>query len=285
MKKLLLIILGSTSFIGSVFADSNPAGIHFSNNTKSTIYLVSDYTSGSDNCSGKFTGTQNVGSGDDYSFHMVTKGEHDHDHCSVKLLGYLTPNLDPSSQVLEENFSLASSDTKSSNTNYSAVITSHDTPSSKPTMCPLGYSCSTTLTDSTSALYFNISDHNKYANVHFVNGDFTNPVYMRVLKADDSDCTDSVDGSYHKVDPSKSTTDYIRNTHIGKFCKYNVTIATDSKGDNAACGYDVTIGNDSNDSTYVENVDNQAVKLPTYNCFIGDDTNKFETTLTAAPIR
>jgi hypothetical protein len=259
----------------SSMAFSNQVHSHLENNTKNILYVSSNFTD-TGSCFSISPELHQVSPGDSYEFNYITSTGDGTNDCHVDLLAYADESK--SNLVGKEHFVISIKD------NYADMdIVKHDTP---PSICGLGMTCSINLENSNKDLYLSVSDKdNQYAHVNFVNGDFSNPVYIRILKADDSDCTDSVDGSYHKVDPSKSTTDYIRNTHIGKFCKYNVTIATDSKGDNAACGYDVTIGNDSNDSTYVENVDNQAVKLPTYNCFIGDDTNKFETTLTAAPIR
>jgi hypothetical protein len=249
MKKLLLIILGSTSFVASVFADST-AGIHFSNNTKSTIYLVSHYTSGSDNCRGKFSGTKKVSSGDNYSFQIQVK--YNNNSCHVELLGYLTPTLNESSQVLKENFKIHGEGGGNDDDAYvDSYITSHDTP---PPICGLGMRCSTNLTNSNQSLYLKASnDDNQYAHIVFNNTDSSD--YYVNFDHISGDCSDYVDDSWFHVTPGKMKIDYILNTHQGKTCMYNVNVATDSKGKNLLCTAKLGIGDDSKDNTVISSTD------------------------------
>ncbi|MEN9946239.1 MAG: hypothetical protein RLZZ293_625 [Pseudomonadota bacterium] len=244
MKKFLLPVL-ATSLINSIFAN-NRTGIHFTNYTTSSIYLISQYTKNGESCKGKTHGVVEVKSGRKYNFsiaHNTTNGK----VCDVSLLGYTNNDLSESTIALQEKFRI--SPRYSVDGSYqTSHVSSHQTP---PSICGIGMKCSTHLTNGATSLYIKITDkNNQYAHITFTNNK-QKIYYVRFLNVRGG-CYDYLDKSWFKVLPGETKIDYIINYQKGKTCDYEVRVAQDETGVNLSCSTFLTVHNDFNNNNTIK---------------------------------
>jgi hypothetical protein len=242
MKKILLMVLGTTSFINNVVAH-NQVGIHFDNQTAESMYLILEYNDHSSSCIGGFSNVRRVKPGWSYKF-MISHKPNDPKICHFRLWGTTSKNASESMIALEEHFTIEQKHNAISRGNTSDHVHSHDSPPSK---CGLGMTCLTHLKNDTKSLYIKVSDKdNQYAHVIFHN---TTPevtyVKFDYLKGP---CSNYVaDSPWIRVIPGGDAVGYIRNTHKGKICTYKARVQ-DNKG-HVLCNTELEIGNtDKNNS-------------------------------------
>ncbi|MEN9945722.1 MAG: hypothetical protein RLZZ293_108 [Pseudomonadota bacterium] len=242
MKKFLWT-LGIMSLINSVHAG---VGIHFYNNTPSTVYLTSEYTRNLRSCKGKIPKIVTVHPGNRYKF-TVTHRAVDNKPCHLSVTGYADANLSESTVVIQEDLHIKSKDYQGS------YISQHDTPPSK---CGVGTTCSTNLTNNMASLYLKATSKggNQYANIMFSN----NTPFLRYIKFTHlrGECKNYVKYSpWFRVAPENIKMGYISNLRETKICAYRVDIAQDEQGRNLVCSSTLRIYNDLNGNTTVHSVD------------------------------
>jgi hypothetical protein len=262
MKKILWTALGIIGLVNSSIADS--VGIHFHNNTSSTIYLVGKYVRNSYACKkDKFTKVITVESGNKYKVTMIKRNEN-RIICFLSLLGYTDANLSESSIALQEIFHIKFRDYKGS------YVSLHDSPPSK---CGLGMTCSTHLPNIES-LYIKVtSKHNQYARIMLNN----NTGLFRYIKFTHlkGKCKKYVKHSpWFKVLPRNVKIGYILNPSENETCLYKVEIAGDNQGKSLICSSILKIYNDWDDATISSESGNCNIVLSNNNWLASINLNK-----------
>jgi hypothetical protein len=245
MKKMLWIVLGTISFINNIVA-KNSVGIHFANNTSSTIYLTSEYLRNSHSCRGKFTNIVTVEPGKKYKFSVAHK-QPGNEPCYLSLVGHIDKDFSESTIVIQENFHV-----NVRNFEGGDYISAHDTPPSK---CGLGMTCTTHLANRIASFYIKINDKkNQYVHVVFNN----NKPEARYIKFShfSGKCNNYIkNNSWFKVLPEETKIGYIFNPRRGKTCNYRVDIAQNRLGKNIICSVILEIYKDFSDNTVINSVD------------------------------
>jgi hypothetical protein len=264
MKKILWTALGIIGLVNNSVAVGSRVGIHFHNNTSSTIYLVGKYIRNPKSCKkDKFTKVITVESGNKYKIAMI-KTKMDEKICFLSLLGYTNANLSESSIALQEKFHIKFRDLKG---NY---VSLHESPPSK---CGLGMTCSTHLPN-TESFYIKVtSKHNQYAHIMLNNntGLFRYIKFTRLR----GKCNKYVKHNpWFKVIPRNVRIGYFLNPHENETCLYKVEIAGDNQGNSLICSSILKIYNDSDNATISSEGGNCNIVLSNNNWLASINLNK-----------
>jgi hypothetical protein len=258
MKKLWTAL---TIIIGLINNASADAGIHFYNQTSSTIYLTSKYTRNANLCKGKFTKIITVQPGKKYKFDIMHRAK-DNSPCHLTLLGYTNANLSNASLAIQEKFHIKLLDYRGS------YITLHESPPSK---CGIGMICSTHLTNNTTSLYVKVTnEYNQYAHIMFNN----NTKLFHYIKFTHlrGKCNNYVKNKpWFEVSPKNAKVAYIFNPYKDEICSYKVELADDDQGRNIICSSKLKIYNDLK-SSKIDSIDG--------NCNIAIDDNNWLANIT-----
>jgi hypothetical protein len=263
MKKILWTALGIIGLVNNSVASGSRVGIHFHNNTSSTIYLVGKYIRNSHVCKkNKFTKVITVESGNTYKIAMKTKVERT--ICFLSLLGYTDANLSESSIILQEKFHIKYRDFKGS------YVSLHESPPSK---CGLGMTCLTHLPNVESFYIKVTSKYNQYAHIMLNNNTrLFHYIKFTHLKGK---CNNYVKHNpWFKVLPKNVRIGYILNPDENETCLYKIEIAGDNQGKSLICSSILKIYNDWNNATIGSESGNCNIVLSNNNWLASINLNK-----------
>ncbi|MEN9946774.1 MAG: hypothetical protein RLZZ293_1160 [Pseudomonadota bacterium] len=243
MKKILLLVLGTTIFINNAVAN-NRVSIRVINRTPKPINLFLESNDNSSSCTGDFSKVKKVKTDGTNKF-VISHKLYDPEICHFRLLGDTAEVASESTIVLEQHFAIEQK-YNSYNSANKAIIQSYDFP---PTKCGLGMTCFASLKNNRT-LYITVSNKdNQYAHVIFHN---SRPE-VTYVKFDHikGPCSNYVtDSPWIKVAPGDDSIGYISNTNKRKICTYRVSIQDKNK--QMLCNTDLDIGNSNKNNSIIQ---------------------------------